>query len=106
MHVTHAEALGPGILFTSALHNQDPAALREALLKAGIRLDQLRPADVVLAVQDLPHFARANDLPYALAHELDYTSERVQKALTVAGFDLSDTGWVMGDSGAMPPVGS
>lgn len=103
--VSHAEALGPGILFTSALHNQDPTALKDALQKAGIRLDQLRPADVQLAVQDLPMFVQANNLPYAIAHELDPLSEKVQKALEVAGLTAPESGWVLGDTANLPPFG-
>jgi len=110
----HAECLGPGILLTSALHNQDPTALRDALLKSGIRLDQLRSADVQLAVNELPHFARENNLPYSIAHEIDPFSDHVLQALRVAGLSDATGGWVIedtrslrpqtGSTGAMPPM--
>jgi glycerol-1-phosphate dehydrogenase [NAD(P)+] len=86
---SHAEAVGPGMLFTSALHGQDPAALRTALQDAGIRLDQLRAGDVRLAVNDLPNFCAANDFPYAIAHSLDPLSEEVTEALEKAGLQTS-----------------
>jgi glycerol-1-phosphate dehydrogenase [NAD(P)+] len=104
VNVSHAEALGPGILFTSALHSQDPSSLRDALLKAGIRLDQLRQADVQLVINDLPTFVRANDLPYGIAHELDPFSDQVQKALQLAGLSGDTGGWKLNPE-ATPPGG-
>ncbi|MBI5929991.1 MAG: iron-containing alcohol dehydrogenase [Chloroflexi bacterium] len=81
----HAEAVGPGILFTSALHGQDPSALREALQTSGVRLDQLRAGDVRLAINDLPNFCTTNNLPYGIGHEIDPFSDQVTKALEKAG---------------------
>jgi len=86
----HAEAVGPGMLFTSALHGQDPAAIRAALQDAGIRLDQLRAGDVRLAVNNLPNFCAANDFPYAIAHALDPLSDEVTSALEKAGLQSND----------------
>jgi hypothetical protein len=97
----HAEAVGPGMLFTSALHGQDPAALRTALEDAGIRLDQLRAGDVRLAVNDLPNFCAANDFPYAIAHALDPLSDDVSSALGKVGLQPSDgdtNNWEVPDS--------
>lgn len=82
---THAEAVGPGILFASALHGQDPSALREAMLSSGVRLDQLRIGDARLAINDLPNFCATNQLPYGIGHEIDPFSEQVTKALEKAG---------------------
>jgi glycerol dehydrogenase-like iron-containing ADH family enzyme len=91
---SHAEAVGPGILFASALHGQDTSALREALENAGVPLNRLRAADIRLAVNDLPAFCAANNLPYGIAHELDPLSEQVTKALEKAGMVETDTtGW-------------
>lgn len=104
VHVAHAEALGPGILLTSALHSQDPSSLRDALQKAGIRLDQVRAADIQLALQDLPTFARANDLPYSIAYEIDPFSDRVQQAMRMAGLDSDTGGWKLNETGGMAPV--
>jgi glycerol-1-phosphate dehydrogenase [NAD(P)+] len=104
VRASHAECLGPGILLTSALHSQDPSALRDALLKSGIRLDQLRPADIQLAITELPSFVMANDLPYGIAHELDPYSDMVQQALQMAGIMAGTGGWTMGSTGGMAPV--
>jgi glycerol-1-phosphate dehydrogenase [NAD(P)+] len=104
VRASHAECLGPGILLTSALHSQDPSALRDALLKSGIRLDQLRPADIQLAIAELPSFVMANDLPYGIAHELDPYSDMVQQAIQMAGIASTTGGWTMGGTGGMAPV--
>lgn len=94
VQVTHAEAVGPGIILASILHNQAPNALQEALTNAGIQLDQLRPADVQLAINDLPTFCAVNELPFSIAHELDPYSDTVMRALHQLGLkvDESDTG--------------
>lgn len=84
-HFNHAEAVGPGILFASALHGQDPAALRDALQSSGVRLDQLRTGDIRLAINDLPNFCTTNVLPFSIAHEIDPLAEQVTKALEKAG---------------------
>ncbi len=98
---SHAECLGPGILLTSALHNQDPSALRDALSQAGIRLDRLRPADVQLAINDLQSFVLANDLPYGVAHEIDPFADSTLQALHMAGLSDDTGGWVVGDTDGM-----
>lgn len=81
---THAELVGAGILFATALHGNDPSSLRDALTNAGINVDGLRAADIRLAINDLPNFALVNDLPYALAHDLDPMSTKVAEALEKA----------------------
>jgi len=85
---SHAELLAPGILLTSALHGQDPSALRDALNKAGLRLDAVRPADLQVALNDLSAFVAANDLPFSIAHDLDPFSDSLASALKVAGLSL------------------
>jgi glycerol-1-phosphate dehydrogenase [NAD(P)+] len=105
VHASHAECLGPGILLTSALHSQDPSALRDALEKAGVRLDQLRPADIQVALNDLQGFVLANDLPYCIAHEIEPLSDRWQKALEIAKIAGDTGGWeITGDTTSMPPA--
>jgi glycerol-1-phosphate dehydrogenase [NAD(P)+] len=102
---THAECLGPGILLTSALHSQDPSALRDALEKAGIRLDQLRPADIQVAINDLQGFVLANDLPFSIAHEIEPMSDQWQKALEIAKIAGDTGGWERpGDTSAQAAV--
>ncbi|MCI0708824.1 MAG: iron-containing alcohol dehydrogenase, partial [Chloroflexi bacterium] len=82
---SHAELVGAGILFATALHGNDPSSLRDALMNAGINIDGLRASDIRLAINDLPNFVVVNDLPYALAHDLDPMSTRVSDALDKAG---------------------
>lgn len=82
---THAELVGAGILFATALHGNDPGSLRDALTNAGINVDGLRASDIRFAINDLPNFVVVNDLPYALAHDLDPMSTRVADALDKAG---------------------
>lgn len=82
---THAELVGAGILFTSALHGQNPGSLRDALLNAGINVDRLQASDIRLAINDLPAFVAANDLPFSQAHDLDPLSEEVAQTLEKAG---------------------
>lgn len=97
--ISHAEAVAPGMLIASALHGQDPGALRDALNNAGIRLDQVRAADVRLAINDLPSLCTTNNLPYSIAHDLDPFSEEVTQALDRAGYQTD-----AGDTGGWEPV--
>ena len=102
---SHSECLGPGILLTSALHNQDPRALRDALEKSGVRLDQLRAADIQVAIGDLQGFVLANHLPYSIAHEIDPLSEQWQNALEIAQITGDTGGWeITSDTAAQPAV--
>lgn len=96
--VEHAEAVGPGILLAYALHGQDPSPLRDALLNAGVRLDQVRTADAQLALNDLPNFCTVNDLPFGIAHEIDPLSDKTKAALVRAGLAVAD------DTGDWTPI--
>lgn len=91
--VNHAEAVGTGILWAAALHGQDPAPLREALEAAGVRLNQIRAADIQLAINDLPTFCVANNLPFSRAHDLDPFADYVKQALEKAGLSSTEGGW-------------
>jgi len=103
VEIPHAEMLGPGILLTSALHNQDPSALRDALEKVGVPLNKIRPADIQLAVNDLKDFALTNDLPYAIAHELEPNSDQIQQAMERAGLTGDTGGWAVSGTGNLNP---
>lgn len=93
--VSHAEYLAPGILLTSALHGQDPAALRDALQQAGIQINKIRLADLQIALNDLPAFVANNNLPYAIAHDLDPLSDQLKKAMEMAGLTGETGGWTV-----------
>lgn len=98
----HAELVAPGIMLASKLHGQDPASLREALMAAGIRVDQVRESDAQLAMLDLPNFVQLNDFPFGIAHDLSADGEKARLAMQAAGFsgELSVTGWQA--EGAVP----
>ncbi len=80
----HSDMVGPGILFTAALHGQDVSPLRAALETAGIRLDRLNPQIVQQVIADLPDYVKRQNLPYGILNEIDPNSERVQHALMAA----------------------
>ncbi|NJL92299.1 MAG: iron-containing alcohol dehydrogenase [Anaerolineae bacterium] len=105
-YASHAECLAPGILLTSALHGQDPAALREALLKAGVRLDVLRPVDLQQALNNLPNFVETNGLPHGIAHDIDPYSDMVKNALATAQLSLETGGWAVAQPTAPAAAGA
>ncbi|NLX10798.1 MAG: iron-containing alcohol dehydrogenase [Chloroflexi bacterium] len=92
-----AEALGPCILLLSALHGQDPAALRAALESAGVPLDRLRATDVRLVLNDWPRYVDAYDFPYSLLSEIDPASDEVRRALETAGLAIEPETWLVPD---------
>lgn len=80
----HSDMLGPGILFTAALHGQEVEPLRTALSAAGVRLDRLQPQLVQRVVEELPTYVANHNLPYTIMHDLDPQSEMVKTALATA----------------------
>lgn len=86
----HAETVGAGILFASALHGQDPASLRDALGNVGIHVDNLQARDIKRAIGDLADFCEANELPFGRSHNLDPFSDAVGEALETAGILQTD----------------
>ncbi len=86
----HAETVGAGILFASALHGQDPASLRDALTNVGINVDTLQSRDIKRAIGDLADFCEANELPFGRSHNLDPFSDAVGEALEIAGILHTD----------------
>lgn len=101
---SHAEYLAPGVLLTSALHGQDPAALRDAMQQAGILINKVRLADFQIAINDLPAFVANNNLPYAISHDIDPLGDEVRKALEMAGLTGDTGGWVV--AGSTQPTGA
>ena len=86
----HAETVGAGILFASALHGQDPTSLRDALGNVGLSVDNLRARDIKRAIGDLADFCEANELPFGRSHNLDPFSDAVGEALESAGILHAD----------------
>ncbi|HVU09721.1 MAG TPA: iron-containing alcohol dehydrogenase [Phototrophicaceae bacterium] len=87
----YADMVGPGILIAGVLHGQDVAPIRATLESAGIRLDQLRPDDIVDTLKTLPEYVRMHNLPYSILNDLDPTSERINELLTKTGLGSSKT---------------
>ena len=91
--IPHSALVGPCLLLVSALHGQSPAALREALEAAGIRLDAVRPTDVRLVLDKLPDYLDAYDFPYSILNDIDPESEMVDRALEAAGLAVQPETW-------------
>jgi glycerol dehydrogenase-like iron-containing ADH family enzyme len=90
---SHAELVGPCLLFVSALHGQDPAPLRDALQQAGVRLDQVRATDFNLVVDGLDGHLTDYGFPFSILNELDPQSDAVAAALDVAGLAILADTW-------------
>jgi glycerol-1-phosphate dehydrogenase [NAD(P)+] len=85
--VPYADLVGPGILIAAALHGQDVAPIRDTIDSAGIRLDQLRPGDIVDTLRMLPDYVRRQNLPYSILNDLDPTAEKIDSVLAQTGLD-------------------
>jgi glycerol-1-phosphate dehydrogenase [NAD(P)+] len=75
----HSDLIGPGIVGMAAAQGQDPAPLREALLAAGVRLDQISADHALAALRELPAYSTRHGLPYGIAHAM--TPERIDTAM-------------------------
>jgi glycerol dehydrogenase-like iron-containing ADH family enzyme len=89
----HAERVGPCILFVSALHGQAPAALKDALQKANIRLDQINVTDFNIMVDRVADYIPLFELPYTILNEIEPGSPRVDQALDAAGLAIPVETW-------------
>lgn len=78
--VSHAERVAAGILYAAALHGQDVTPLRDALEKAGGRLNVLKAEDIRSAAKTLPDYARSHNLPYTILNDQTST-DAVNNAL-------------------------
>jgi glycerol dehydrogenase len=67
--VSYAERVAAGILFASALHNQDAAPLRAALEAAGIPLGNLKAQDLKQAAKNAAEFSSVHNLPYTILND-------------------------------------
>jgi glycerol-1-phosphate dehydrogenase [NAD(P)+] len=83
----YADLVGPGILIAASLHNQDIGPIRDTILSAGIRLDQLRINDVTDTLYGLPDYVRTHNLPYSILNDFETTPERVIDVITRTGLD-------------------
>ncbi|MBL8133951.1 MAG: iron-containing alcohol dehydrogenase [Anaerolineae bacterium] len=85
--VAYADMVGPGILIAAALHNQDITPIRETLMSAGIRINQLRLQDISDTLKTLPQYVRKHDLPFSILNNFEPTAERIDEVIRKAGLD-------------------
>lgn len=85
--VPYADLVGPGILIAAALHKQDIAPIRDTIVSAGIRLDQLKPDDVMETLRILPEYVGKHDLPYSILNDFEPTPEKVLDLVAQTGLD-------------------
>lgn len=83
--IPYADLVGPGILIAAALHKQDTAPIRQTLLDAGVRLDQLSRRDIVETLQGLKAYALKHELPHSIVHDLTLSAEEIDRLLGVTG---------------------
>jgi glycerol-1-phosphate dehydrogenase [NAD(P)+] len=102
--LAHAELVGPCLLFSAALHGQDPAPLREAMQNAGVRLDQVRATDFNLMLDQLPDYLMDYDFPYSILNDLDPQSDAVASALEASGLAILAETWQTPDDVAPEAV--
>ncbi len=91
---THAERVGPCLLFAAALHGQEPTPLRDALQHAGVRLDQIRPTDFNLVIDNLANHLAAYELPYSILNDIEPGSEKVAEAIEAADLTIEVETWL------------
>lgn len=87
--VPYADLVGPGLLISAALHNQDIRPIRDTMASAGIRLGQLRPDDIVETIRDLPQYVKDHNLPYSILHDIDIDAPDTWEKLAKTGLDIS-----------------
>jgi glycerol-1-phosphate dehydrogenase [NAD(P)+] len=85
--IPFADLVGPGTLIAASLHGQDVSSIRDTIESAGIRLDQLRPGDIIDTIRALPEYVKKHDLPYSILNELDPTTDKINTILTQTGLD-------------------
>ncbi|NDJ77752.1 MAG: iron-containing alcohol dehydrogenase [Chloroflexi bacterium] len=103
--LSHAEIVGPCMLLISALHNQAPTALREALEEAKVPLDKLRATDIRLTLNNIAALIDAYELSYSILNDIDPDAEQVTEALEAAGLAIEGQTWEVPPSeGAAQPT--
>lgn len=85
--VPYADMVGPGILISTALHNQDTASIRQTLQKVGVRLNQIAPQLIIETLMELPEYVREHDLPYSILHDTEMTEDRAREILQKTRLD-------------------
>lgn len=84
--IPYADLLGPGILIAGALHKtSNLPAIRQTLVDAGVRLDQLDKRDIVETMGMLPEYVKEHNLPYSIIHDMDMSVEEIDQLVTETG---------------------
>ncbi len=83
--IPYADLVGPGILIAAALHGQKIDPIRDTLVSAGVRLDELPQDAIRETLEMLPGYVRQHNLPYSIVHDLDMSSEETLAALARTG---------------------
>lgn len=82
--VPFAERLASGILITYALHKlqeKDATVMRSALEAAGVRLKQIKKADILTTLLGLPAYVKRLHLPYTILNDLEANPEKLAEAI-------------------------
>lgn len=83
--IPYADMVGPGILISTTLHNQDVESIRKTLLSVGVRLDQI-PTDVIVeTLIELKDYVHEHNLPYSILHDTDINYSKAQEILDKTG---------------------
>jgi glycerol-1-phosphate dehydrogenase [NAD(P)+] len=69
----HGDLVGPGIALMAKLQGQDTLPLEAALRACHIPLDRIPQEVIQQTMRILPGYARAHNLAYGIAHELEST---------------------------------
>ncbi len=85
--VPYADMVAPGILLAAALHNQDIAPIRETLMQAGVRLDQIPIPTMLETLKILPEYVQRHRLPYSILNDFNPTDDRINDLLRDTGLD-------------------
>lgn len=83
--IPYADLVGPGILLAAAMHKQSTASIKETLVSAGVRLNQLREDDIVDTLQTLPDYVQKYNLPYSIVHETRLSDAEARSLIETAG---------------------
>lgn len=83
--VPYADLVGPGILVAAALHKQNINAIRETLVSAGVRLDQLERDDIVDTLTSLSDYVQSHNLPFSIVHDNPISNEQAEQLIEQTG---------------------
>lgn len=83
--VPYADLVGPGILLAAGLHRQKLGPIRDTLVSAGVRLDQLSREDIVDTLRTLPDYVQRHNLPFGIIHDSRLDDAEIDELLEKTG---------------------